>query len=206
MRPRLYTDIHDIPLVGGHLCLDFVNTTGNRSGDQPRERFATYPDLLMFELRTGLITRNEFQELQRDADRHPQKATRVLKELIEFRELLYRLLRSATAKKAPPGADFERFNRILARSLADRTLSWVDGTPRWASPAAALNQDFLVSRLAIECSDLLTSGTLDRLRKCGECDWLFLDQSKNRSRRWCKKACGDRVKARRYYARQVAQA
>lgn len=50
-------------------------------------------------------------------------------------------------------------------------------------------------------AQLLTSPRIRNLRQCGECDWLFLDQSKNGSRRWCKKTCGDRVKARRYYAR-----
>jgi predicted RNA-binding Zn ribbon-like protein len=53
-----------------------------------------------------------------------------------------------------------------------------------------------------DATDLLVSEAMGRLRRCGECDWLFVDQSRNRRRRWCKKACGDRVKSRRYQARR----
>ena len=35
------------------------------------------------------------------------------------------------------------------------------------------------------------------------CRWLFLDRSKNHSRRWCDmRICGNRSKTRRFYARQ----
>lgn len=49
--------------------------------------------------------------------------------------------------------------------------------------------------------DLLTSDRVPRIKKCGECDWIFLDESKNGSRAWCEKVCGDRTRARRHYAR-----
>lgn len=43
----------------------------------------------------------------------------------------------------------------------------------------------------------------DRLKICGNCGWLFLDRSRNRSRTWCDMAvCGNRMKASRYYRRK----
>jgi predicted RNA-binding Zn ribbon-like protein len=59
--------------------------------------------------------------------------------------------------------------------------------------------------LAQAACDLMTSGMLDRLRACGSetCRWLFLDTSKNHTRRWCDmKICGNRMKARRFHARR----
>jgi predicted RNA-binding Zn ribbon-like protein len=53
--------------------------------------------------------------------------------------------------------------------------------------------------------ELMTSPDLHRLRACGNetCRWLFLDTSKNRTRRWCDmKICGNRMKARRFHARR----
>ena len=38
MRQPAFTPVEQVPLVGGRLCLDFVNTTGARSGSRPRER------------------------------------------------------------------------------------------------------------------------------------------------------------------------
>jgi len=38
------------------------------------------------------------------------------------------------------------------------------------------------------------------------CGWLFLDETRNRSRRWCSmKDCGNRAKARRHYRRRRAE-
>jgi predicted RNA-binding Zn ribbon-like protein len=59
--------------------------------------------------------------------------------------------------------------------------------------------DAMVWPIVSAAVELLMSDRLARLKRCGECDWLFLDESKNGSRTWCKKDCGDRVRARRHY-------
>ena len=49
---------------------------------------------------------------------------------------------------------------------------------------------------------LLSADQVERLKICGNCGWLFIDRSKNRSRQWCDMAvCGNRVKASRHYHR-----
>ena len=50
---------------------------------------------------------------------------------------------------------------------------------------------------------LLAVETQERLKICGNCGWLFIDRSKNRSRIWCDMAvCGNRQKASRHYYRK----
>ena len=59
--------------------------------------------------------------------------------------------------------------------------------------------------LALSAGDLLTSADRERVKECAadNCSWLFLDMSRNRSRRWCDMAvCGNRAKARRFRARE----
>jgi predicted RNA-binding Zn ribbon-like protein len=59
--------------------------------------------------------------------------------------------------------------------------------------------------VARSAADLLVSSELERVRECAgeKCDWLFLDASRNQSRRWCDMAaCGNRAKAQRNYARR----
>ncbi len=47
----------------------------------------------------------------------------------------------------------------------------------------------------------------ERLKICPNCEWLFLDRSRNRSRAWCDMAvCGNRVKASRHYRRNREEA
>ena len=43
----------------------------------------------------------------------------------------------------------------------------------------------------------------ERMKICGNCGWLFIDRSKNKSRTWCDMAvCGNRAKAIRHYRRK----
>lgn len=74
----------------------------------------------------------------------------------------------------------------------------------WAgSPGAMLIPD----RLAHAAVDLVRTADLAQLRICpvdeGGCGWLFLDRSRNRSRRWCAmEDCGTLAKSRRLTTRR----
>ncbi|HWT23248.1 MAG TPA: CGNR zinc finger domain-containing protein, partial [Solirubrobacteraceae bacterium] len=50
--------------------------------------------------------------------------------------------------------------------------------------------------VAVAAVDLLRDPErLARLKQCGHCRWLFLDASRNRSRRWCSmEHCGTAAK------------
>ncbi|MBO4274806.1 CGNR zinc finger domain-containing protein, partial [Microbispora triticiradicis] len=65
-------------------------------------------------------------------------------------------------------------------------------------------------RLAHAAVEFLSTADLRRLRVCplaeGGCGWLFLDHSRNGSRRWCAMAdCGSQAKARRLTERRRAR-
>ena len=93
----------------------------------------------------------------------------------------------------------------LGLSLAHQRLVPVDGA--WIWEFVGDGADAMLWRLAADASDLLTSPDIDRVRECSgdTCSWLFLDKSRNRSRRWCDMAdCGNRSKARRYYQKRKA--
>jgi predicted RNA-binding Zn ribbon-like protein len=62
--------------------------------------------------------------------------------------------------------------------------------------------DDVLAPIAVAAVDLLRSGPLDRISVCDACPWLFLDTSRNHSRRWCSmEDCGARAKMRRYRAK-----
>jgi len=61
--------------------------------------------------------------------------------------------------------------------------------------------------VARSAAELLTSQKLGRVKVCaGEgCGWIFLDESRNGSRRWCdSRDCGNRERVRRHLARRRA--
>jgi CGNR zinc finger len=60
--------------------------------------------------------------------------------------------------------------------------------------------------VAHSATELLVAGPLGRVKGCAGCNWLFVDESKNRSRRWCAmEECGTHAKMQRYVARRAAK-
>lgn len=56
---------------------------------------------------------------------------------------------------------------------------------------------------ALSALRLISPGRSGTLKICPNCEWLFLDRSKNKSRAWCDMAvCGNRVKARLHYRKK----
>jgi predicted RNA-binding Zn ribbon-like protein len=63
-----------------------------------------------------------------------------------------------------------------------------------------------VAAVLAAVADATADGTFVRLKACRSdtCQWAFVDNARNRSRRWCDMAvCGNRAKARRYRNRHA---
>ena len=70
---------------------------------------------------------------------------------------------------------------------------------RSANSGASIALDVATAHSALS---LVANPEPDRLKICPNCEWLFLDRSRNRSRTWCDMAvCGNRTKAKRHYRR-----
>jgi predicted RNA-binding Zn ribbon-like protein len=188
---------------GGRLCLDFVNTVGG-SRAEPKERLNSYFDLVSWGRQAGVLNERDAQRLGQLAKRRPGDAARTLAGAVQLREALFRIFAGAADCRAQPD-DMNIFNAALGRALAQVRLdATAEGCVRvWAGEADAL--DRMLWPVLRSAMDVLTSEEeRSRIRTCESpaCDWLFLDTSRNRSRRWCDmKSCGNRAKARRYYER-----
>jgi predicted RNA-binding Zn ribbon-like protein len=194
-----------LPLLGGNVCLDFINTAEFRGSDRAIECLASYQHVLAWCVHVGLIDAREAQRLMNAATRQPAQEQKVLAQIIQTREALYRIF-AALAQKKPPGtAALKPLNTALAQIAGQRQLiASADGVAwRWTSDSARL--DPMLAPLTLAAADLLTSADLQKLRQCPGCGWLFLDTSRNHMRRWCSMAfCGSQDKSRRQYARKLA--
>ena len=196
---RAFLDIEHVPLVGGRLCLDFVNTTGARRSGTPRERLTSYEALLVWAKRSGLLARSRVAQLRQEGRRKPERARRVLTAALALRERLYRTFLDVISDKPPEKEHLEILSAAFKQAHRWKHLVWHTGRLQWHSTRDATALGGFLDGVVGSALEVLTSDEMQRLKKCGECDWLFLDRSKNGSRRWCKKDCRDRVKARRYY-------
>lgn len=192
-------------LKTGWLCLDFANTADWHASDAPEEQLLGYEHLLAWARDKAVLDDAAVETLRAQALRSPSKAKQALREAVELREVLYRLFSTVAAGQAPAAADLDSLNLFLSRALAHLQLQSTDHGYQWGWRDEPV-LDSVPWPIAWSASRLLTSKLLDRVGQCADdrgCGWLFIDMSKNRSRRWCDmKDCGNRDKVRRYYARQ----
>lgn len=189
-------------LIAGALGLDFVNTLEWR-GDpaMPGERLVSYAELVLWATHAGALGRPEARRLQARARRRTGEAEAVWREAIALREALARLF------AAPRGSSAKHLalvNRMLARAPGRTRLASTPEGFGWSTGAANALERPLWPVLW-SAAELLTSGRIGQVRTCGDarCGWLFLDTSRNRSRRWCAMDdCGNRAKVRRHSERR----
>jgi predicted RNA-binding Zn ribbon-like protein len=107
---------------------------------------------------------------------------------------------SAHGAGPPHAADLDAVRAAAVDALGHARLEPRPDGFAWTWTGAALARPLWP--IAHAALGLLRSGELDRLAECGHCRWLFLDHSRNRSRRWCSmNACGGREKMRRHRAK-----
>ncbi len=193
-------------LSSGALCLDFANTWGDRARPET-DHLRGYADFLAFARQTGLLTPGDEGRLAGRAAQDAGAATAALALGRDLRETLFRTFSAVAAAHAPAAADLERLNAALPKAFCclrlerrDSDLVW-----GWAAPEEPLEAP--LGPILRSAAELLTSAEERRqIRECasGACTWLFLDRSRNRSRRWCSmETCGNRAKAQRHYRRRV---
>jgi predicted RNA-binding Zn ribbon-like protein len=189
-------------LVGGHPALDLINTLDWRFRDTgPEELILTYEDLLRFVVQSGLMTATEGRRLLRNTS--ASKAAHVVTLAREMREAAARVLYAAVDEDQPPVEAIRELERFFKDAEEHRKLSWSENQLRWDFPAASVAPELPLWILSLKTARLITSGSMAMVRACGspQCRWLFLDTSKNHTRRWCDmKICGNRMKARRFKA------
>jgi predicted RNA-binding Zn ribbon-like protein len=191
-------------LCGGHPALDLVNSLDNRfREDGPDEMLASYADLLRFLEESGLLSRQHVRALNETVA--PEAAAQALRSAHDLREATAAVLYSSVARKEPGQQDIAVLEKHFLDAARHRELQWGRAGFAWAWGRHESEPGLPVWILAESVSDILLSPDMARVRTCAAdtCRWLFLDTSKNHTRRWCNmKVCGNRMKARRFHERR----
>jgi predicted RNA-binding Zn ribbon-like protein len=183
-------ETRELPIVAGHLALDFANTVDDPLGPARHDHLATGDDLLRWSVRVGVLGADAAAALG------PLPGPPV--EAHALRDVLNAVFSAvATGVEVP----WEELRSHAADAVAhavlsgDFELAWPTDTPRavlWPVAHAA--------------ATLLTSEDVHRVKQCAGCPWVFLDRSRNGSRRWCAMDdCGKYAKMRTYVARRAAR-
>jgi len=175
--------------VGGNLALDFANTVSWRATDRETDHIASPEGLARWAADNGLIDAGK-AHFPDDALATAHALRTAIRTVIEA---------AITQQNRPQAAAviLDVFKECLASAR-------FEGSPArilfHASPADILGP------IALAAVDLLRGDMFARLRMCpqDDCHWLFLDMTKNKSRRWCDMAsCGNRAKASQFRKRHA---
>lgn len=187
----------------GNLVLDFANTAEFHASDSPDEMLESFPDLLSWSQAAGILSRDEEAHLRDWAEENPGKAARQLKKALALREVIYRVLSGTANQESIHESDLSTFNGYLSESLLHSRIIYGKDNFSWTWDPECNPAERIQWVLVRAAADLITSTDIKRVGECADdrgCGYLFIDTSRNHSRRWCSmEACGNRAKAQRHY-------
>jgi predicted RNA-binding Zn ribbon-like protein len=203
---RVESDGYRFGLDAGHLALDFANTISRREApDESRDRLTDYGRLVSWGREAELLSDEDETRLRAEAADRPRAAVAALRRAVALREATFDLFVALARGERTPEAALAALNAALPAALAALRLRPDGGGFTWSFAHGEADLAPILAPVVRAAAELLTSADLARIRECGSdtCFWLFLDRSKNGTRRWCDmKVCGNRAKARRHYHRE----
>jgi predicted RNA-binding Zn ribbon-like protein len=192
-------------LIAGNVCLDFVNTLDDRH-IKPKELLEHYSDLVRFGEDAGLLEPRQADRLIKRSANAPGAAEEARRRAIKLREAIHDVFWAIMNKRPVPAGALATLNAEAQVAAQHLRLVPIDDGFEWRFDDPG-DFDSLLWQIARSAADLLASDQLSFVRACSsrECEWFFLDTSKNHHRRWCDmKRCGNRAKVRTFYARNKA--
>ena len=190
--------------VDADRVLSFINTLSARPTDSPSERLGSYDDLVAWAREQHLVSAAAAERLAGEAKKHPHQAAAVLARAKDFREALNGLAAAIDTGKPPQADVLKTIGECLAGAYANGRLVPHEGALQWVASAED-DLERVLWEVGRAAGRLVVSPRLARVRACAasDCGWWFVDDTKNRSRRWCDMTlCGNREKLRRFRSKK----
>jgi predicted RNA-binding Zn ribbon-like protein len=188
--------------VRDELCLEYANTLSWRGSAAPIERFHKFADLMDWTERSGGVPTRALRPVRTWGREHPAKAAKLFVDAIATRETIYRIFSTLADGEAVLDQDFAALRNAIADAPVRRQLVLSEGRYGWRIDGLRPSLAHVLAPVLWSSGDLMLDLGRRRVRRCAneKCLWLFLDESKSGTRRWCDMAsCGNRAKARRHY-------
>lgn len=203
-----YVPLDRWPLRAGVPCLDLTNTEAYRDTGYELDLLDSYETLVAWSLAAGAIHPSEAGPLLRAASAAPADAAAHLAQAKNLRHAIHVVMQSLALRSETPAPEMAVLNALLAESQVHRQIVR-EGEGFAARFIPGDNLALPIWRLCESAATLLLSPERTYVRECPghECGWLFLDTTKNHSRRWCDSAdCGNRARVQAYARRKHAAA
>lgn len=191
-------------IVGGNAALDFVNTASDWSAE-PVDRLGGAAGLADWAVVAGLLEPASAAKAKRLAKEDPKRAAKLFEDACALRASLWRIFSAVAGGEAASDEDLAALSEWNVRAARHcRIVAGGNGFRRACADEAPPLERAL-RQVVQSAEDLLLNGRLERLHACGgeNCEWLFIDTSKNGQRRWCSMAtCGNDAKVKKFRKRK----
>jgi predicted RNA-binding Zn ribbon-like protein len=188
------------------VSLEFANTMRWHASRHPQETLRSYPDLVSWIRKAGLVSDREARRLLSQARADPHAAERALERARLLREAIYGIFTAVIEHRQVRAKDLGELNKVITKLEEGARIERTQSGFAWAWNTDGDGLDSFLGRIALSAANLLLSEQHRWVGQCADdrgCGWLFLDTSKNHSRRWCDmNDCGNRAKQRRLKERQ----
>ena len=195
--PESTRTLAGLDLIGGSHALDLSNTINSRIAPE-HDYLATYGDLVAWAERATAISGATARILSARGRNDRPAAERALRHAHGLRDAVYRTFSAIAAGERVALSDLRRVLRAYGAAVSRGSLRQRRAGMELEWPAAS--RATVLDPIAYAAGALLLSTDRPPIKECPGCGWLFLDHSRNGSRRWCDmRTCGSRDKMRRYY-------
>lgn len=196
--------IATLQLDGGCPVFDFTNTISNRNDPDYFDYLTKYDDFVDWINKIKLLPKGKMDAIATFSKSHTRKSADTLRQIIEVREVVFKLFSSLAQQQKADRETVDAFNGFFSEALSNMRVEV--GRKEVATSFIVSEKTILKEPLYIlvkNAFDILSTQSFDRIKECPTCRWLFLDTTKNGKRRWCNmQVCGSNDKARRYYQRK----
>lgn len=190
----------------GDLCLDFANSVDWHASQRPQDRLNDFYDLVAWGEAAGMLSSRVAEQLQQLAEADPKNARTAFERAVSLREAIYRIFSNRASGEGVTPDDLKILNETLRDAMLHLQLAIYPQGFQWEWIGVDGAFDQVSWAVAHSASELMTSDRLVRVSECADdrgCGYLFIDTSRNHSRRWCSMdTCGNRAKASRNYHRK----
>jgi len=186
------------------LCLDFANTRYWRWTPEPTDELKSFADLIAWCAKADPRRSDYLRSVEPALAPTPQAATAVFHSAIALREAIYAIFSATATHEAAEPAALAWLNQALRRMPLNYAIEPGPGEFHWRVSLPRPSVETLLAPVLWSAGNLLVDQRLVRVKCCANpvCRWVFLDESKGATRRWCTMAgCGNRAKAHRHYAK-----
>ena len=177
----------------GFLCLDFINSqwfNSHKTFEEP---------LKCAKWRDSFCKKWALPEIG--------VSDEIINNLMALRHFLHGTAIEFVLNKSISSPKLKKLNEYMALSYDFTQIESCGQQLFLRTTSGKKNSDTILSKIAISFSEMVTGPSIDRIKICNnpDCDWIFYDESKSKTKKWCGNTCSSLVRVRKFRAKEKVE-